>query len=201
MKTFVLFFFSLMSLSMLQSSSYSLSEYQGGKPGEVQILRDLVGKVITDPSENSYFPDSWSWTIKSGEIRYLSFEHETSNYDYYIALMTIHLKRREMPVDVKVVLQYKLTRGAWRFDQLKVQSITFPKQTNYASYVEIYMDYDFMPSLVVKNNSKMTLFVAGAYTTKGTYKRFCTELEPNKTSTIGIGPAPDKYEIHFAYKE
>lgn len=199
MKTLILFLVSLVSFSMPRSTF--IIETKGGKPLESQILRDLVGKVITDPSEDSYFPKNWSWTIKSGEIKYLSFIHETSNYDYYIALMTIHLKRREMPVDVKVLLQYKLYKGTWHYDQLTVQSLTFPKQQNYKSYVEIYMDYDFMPSLVVKNKSNMRLFVAGAYTTKSTYKRFCTEVEPGESNTIGIGPSPEKYEIHFAYRE
>lgn len=171
------------------------------KPLESQILKDLVGQVITDPSPNSYFPTTWSWTIKSGDISYLSFIHETDKSSYYIALMTIHLKRYQMPVDVKVVLQYQNKNSYWGLSDLQVQSITFPSQRNYASCVQIYMDYDFFPSLIVKNTCSCRLFIAGSYTDKGKQERFAVELEPNQESTIAVGPAPEKYSIHFAYRE
>jgi hypothetical protein len=89
--------------------------------------------------------------------------------------------------------------GDWK--DLQVQSIIFPSQRNYASCVQLYMDYDFFPSLVVKNTCNCRLFIAGSYVDKGKQDRFAVELEPDQESTIAIGPAPDKYSIHFAYRE
>lgn len=171
------------------------------KPLESQILKDLVGQVISDPSPDSYFPSEWTWTLKSGDISYLSYIHETVKSSYYVVLMTMHLKRYQMPVDVKVILTYYYNNGKWELGDLKVQSLTFPGQQNYASRVQIYMDYDFFPSLVVKNNSNYQLFIAGSYTVDGERHRFATELEPNEETVVAIGPEPDQFAIHFAYRE
>ena len=85
------------------------------KPLESQILKDLVGQVISDPSPDSYFPSEWTWTLKSGDISYLSYIHETVKSSYYVVLMTMHLKRYQMPVDVKVILTYYtiMASGNW----------------------------------------------------------------------------------------
>ena len=171
------------------------------KPLEAQILKDLVGQVVTDPSPDCYFPSGWSWTIKSGDISYLTFIHETAKSSYYVALVTMHLKRYQMPVDVKVVLTYYYNNGSWELGDMRVNSLTFPGQRNYASSVQIYMDYDFFPSLVVKNVSGYRLFIAGAYTANGEQERFAVELEPGEESAVAMGPAPDDYAIHFAYRE
>lgn len=177
-------------------SSFSLRN-----PPESQILQDLVGKVIIDPSPNSYFPISWSWTIKKGDISHLTTIHETIESNYYIALITIHLKRRQMPVDVKAIIQYRLVDKRWQYDKLIIQNLSFPPQQNYKSCINIYEDYDFVPSLMVKNSCNMTLFVAGSYMATGEPVRFCVELEPYQEEAIAIGPSINKYSIHFAYRE
>ena len=171
------------------------------KPLESQVIKDLWGQVIKDPSPNSYFPDGWSWTIKRGDIEYLTFINETVKPTYYVALVTIHLKRYQMPVDAKVVLTYMYNNNTWQLTNLQMSSLTFPSQRNYSSCVQIYMDYDFMPALVVKNTCGCLLFIAGAYGDNGKQQRFAVELDPNEESTIAIGPAPEKYSIHFAYRE
>lgn len=184
----------LFGLSIPYSSCFA-------KPLESQVIKDLVGQVISDPSPDSYFPSGWTWTIQSGDISYLTFIHEAEKSTHYVAILTMHLKRYQMPVDVKVILTYYNNNGRWNLGDLKVQSLTFPSQRNYASQVEMYMDYDFFPSLVVKNNSNYRLFIAGSYTDEGEQHRFAVELEPNDETAVAIGPAPDKYAIHFAYRE
>ena len=165
---------------------------------EEQIKRDLVGLVIRDPSPQSYFSKNWTWTIKPNEIIGLTISQESPTNDGYSVYATIHLKRRQMPVNVDVVIKYTKKR---QFAMLTVKKIYFPSQTDYSSCVDIYMDYDFFPSLVVKNKCNMTLFVAGAYTEKGEMNRFAIELDPYQETAIGVGPAPESYSIHFAYKE
>lgn len=172
------------------------------KPLEVQILKDLAGKVIKDPSPDSYFSEDWTWTLKQEDISYLTFIHESIERNlYYVSLMTIHLLRHNMPVDVKVILTYKYESGQWNYYEMRVQSITFPPQKNYAANVKMYMDYDFLPALVVKNNSSQFLFVAGYWMQNGEMTRFAVELEPRQKKTIAYGPAPDDYGVHFAYAE
>ncbi len=167
-----------------------------------QIKQDLVGLVIRDPSPNSYFPKDWTWTLKRNEITSVTIKNEVkTNSNQNNATVTIHLKRHQLSVDVDAVIRYRQTGSVWKYEGLTVQRITFPPQQDYRSYVKLYMDYDFMPSLMVKNTSGMALFVAGSYTTKGETTRFSAELEPYEEKRLGFGPSPDSYSIHFAYKE
>ena len=184
-----------------ESASLGVLVSYAAKPMESQILRDLDGQVITDPSPDSYFPSSWSWTIKLKDISYLTFIHETSQSSYYVAIATIHMKRHQMPVDVKVILTYMNNNNGWALSNMQVQSITFPSQRDYSSCVKMYMDYDFMPALVVKNTCNCKLFIAGAYVYDGETTRFAVELEPDEETTLAYGPAPQRYSIHFAYRE
>lgn len=196
----MLFGFAIPSIVLPNSTNCGAYSSCSAKPTEVQILKDLVGQVISDPSSDSYFPSDWSWTIKSKDIAYLTFLHERNESSYYVALVTIHLKRYQMPVDVKVVLTY-LKNNGWYLNDLTIQSLTFPSQRSYKSCVKIYMDYDFFPSLVVENTCNYRLFVAGSYSNEGREERFAVELEPYEKSTIAIGSEPDRYAIHFAYME
>ena len=167
-----------------------------------QIKQDLVGIVIRDPAPNSYFPKDWTWTLKRNEIADVTIKNEAKpSGSQYNATITIHLKRHQLSVDVDAIIRYRQAGGGWKYDGLTVQRITFPPQQDYSSNVNIYMAYDFMPSLMVKNTSGMALFVAGSYTTKGETNRFCAELEPYEEKMLGFGPSPDSYSIHFAYKE
>lgn len=192
----------------LNTSEGTTGEGTSGNPSvsylsRERVKQDLIGTVIKDPSPQSYFPSGWSWTLKEHEITNINFNQGGAMIanDCTTIKATLFLLRRQMKVNVDVVLKYKQINDVLKYDGLTVQKIYFPSQQDYSSYVKIYMDYDFMPSLVVKNTSNMTLFVAGSYTSKGETTRFSAELEAHESKTLGIGPTPDSYNVHFAYKE
>lgn len=202
-------FFILATLTVLAlTTSQTLGIEQHSNPTlysltKERIKQDLVGTVIQDPSPQSYFPSNWSWTLKEYEITHININQGGALIanDCTTIKATIFLLRRQMKVNVDVVLKYKLINDELRYDGLTVEKIYFPSQQDYSSYVRIYMDYGFMPCLIVKNTSDMTLFVAGSYTSKGETTRFSAELEPYESKTLGYGPTPDSYGVHFAYME
>ena len=57
-----------------------------------------------------------------------------------------------------------------------------------------------MPTFVLYNNSNMTLFVGGDWSSKAEPKRFGCIIEPNSSVSIAIGLI-NSYHIHFAYRK
>lgn len=75
-----------------------------------------------------------------------------------------------------------------------------PSQTDYSQYVRLEMDYDFMPTLVLHNNSNMTLFVGGDWSANAEPERFGCIIDPQSSASIAIGLI-NSYHIHFAYRK
>lgn len=82
----------------------------------------------------------------------------------------------------------------------RVTELTIPQQTDYSQYVEMEMDYDFIPALMLYNRSNMTLFIGGDYSSGDERSLFSAVIEPHSSKMIAFGNV-QYYHIHFAYKK
>lgn len=159
--------------------------------------KDIIGQVITAPSEDGYFPAEWEWKIERGEVyevQELSKRIDPSGYE--IITVLAHLHRGEVKIDVEMALKYS-TNG---LVSSRVTKLTIPQQTDYSQYVELEMDYDFMPALMLYNRSNMTLFVGGDYFSGSEASLFSAVVEPHSSEMIAVGNV-QYYHIHFAYEK
>ena len=165
-----------------------------------RIAQDLIGQVIYEPSGNGYFPEEWRWKIEKGEVLGVEILNTKVASNYSDISVLAHLKRGSMKVDAGMVLTYENKSYTSVLRSSRVTKLQIPQQTDYSDYVNLTMDYDFLPSLIAYNNSSVTLFVGGDYFDGNGKNYFGTIIEPNSKSTIAIG-AIKSYHIHFAYKK
>lgn len=161
------------------------------------LSEDIIGQVITAPSEDGYFPAEWEWKIERGEVyeaRELSKRTDPSGYE--IITVLAHLHRGEVKIDAEMILKYSQNGLV----SSRVTELTIPQQTDYSQYVELEMDYDFLPALVVYNRSNMTLFVGGDYSSENETSLFSAVVEPHSSATVVIGSI-QCYHVHFAYEK
>ena len=158
---------------------------------------DIIGQVITAPSEDGYFPSEWEWKIERGEVyevRELSRRTDPSGYEVITVLA--HLHRGEVKIDAEMILKYS-TNG---LESSRVTKLTIPRQPDYSQYVELEMDYDFIPALMLYNRSNMTLFVGGDYSSGDETSLFSAVIEPHSSKMIAFGNV-QCYHVHFAYEK
>lgn len=158
---------------------------------------DIIGQVITAPSEDGYFPAEWEWKIERGEVyevRELSKRTDPSGYE--ILTVLAHLHRGEVKIDAEMILKYSQNGLVTS----RVTELTIPQQTDYSQYVELDMDYDFLPALMLYNRSNMTLFVGGDYSSENEGSLFSAIIEPHSSKMIAFGNV-QCYHVHFAYEK
>lgn len=159
--------------------------------------KDIIGQVITAPSEDGYFPKDWSWTIESGEvIDVQKLSKRKDSYGSEEITILAHLHRGELKVDAEMILKYSQNGLA----SSRVTKLTIPRQHDYSQYVELEMDYDFLPALMLYNRSNMTLFVGGDYSSGSDKRLFGGIVEPHSSTMVAIGSV-DYYHVHFAYEK
>ena len=167
---------------------------------EIELADDLIGQIIYDPSENSYFPEDWSWTLQQGEVLGVDvLAHDVLQDSQNIRVLT-HLHRDAIKIDAELTMHYVKSGNGYILQSTTVNKFTLLPQTDYSQHVTLEMDYTFMPLLMLHNNSDMTLLVGGEWSSKSNSKRFITFVEPNSSETIAMG-AFTSYNIHFAYRK
>ncbi len=165
------------------------------------IAEDLVGQTLSAPSEDGYFPKDWRWKLENGEVldvQELNRRNDSSG-DEVITIIA-HLHRGAVKIDAEMILKYSKKGNGRKPISCRVSKITIPRQTDYSQYVELKMDYDFMPSLMLYNRSNMTLFVGGDYYSGNEKELFSAVVEAHSSEMIAIGSA-QSYHVHFAYEK
>ena len=188
------------SVHLVQSGN-SKSDNESANPyKEVELADDLIGQIIYDPSENSYFPEDWSWTIKQGEVLGVDVLARDFLQDCQNIRVLVHLHKDAIKIDAELTMHYVKSGNGYTLQSTTVNKFTLLPQTDYSQHVTLEMDYTFMPLLMLHNNSDMTLLVGGEWSSKSNSKRFITFVEPNSSETIAMG-AFTSYNIHFAYRK
>lgn len=158
---------------------------------------DIIGQTITAPSEDGYFPSDWKWRIEKGEVyevQELGKKVDSSGNE--LVTILAHLHRGELKIDAEMTLKYSKNGLV----SSRVTKLIIPQQQDYSQYVELEMNYDFLPSLMVYNRSNMTLFVGGEYSSKDETSLFSSIVEPHSSEMIVMGSI-QYYSVHFAYEK
>ena len=189
----------LMGIVLLLAAVHTTA-YAQNKQGFAQtIARDLVGQVITDPPQ-TYFPEEWQWPLKRGEVLSVDIKEAKNNSKKYAAIIVAHLKRGRLLINAKMHVRYHYNGKKWVLTMAQVKKLSVPKQKDYSQYVSLRMDYDFLPTFVLKNKCDKRLFVHLVYTDdNGNTERFTAIMEPYKDAPVFIGPSPSSYRVLFAY--
>lgn len=161
---------------------------------------DLAGLVIYEPSDNGYFPKSWSWKIKRSEVLSVDVLARDTFLDNLNIRVLAHLHRDALKIDAELIMHYVKNGNGYILHSSTVTKLIVPSQTDYSQYVRLEMDYDFMPTLVLHNNSNMTLFVGGDWSANAEPERFGCIIDPQSSASIAIGLI-NSYHIHFAYRK
>ena len=161
---------------------------------------DLTGLVIYEPSDNGYFPKSWSWKIKRSEVLSVDVLARDAFLDNLNIRVLAHLHRDALKIDAELIMHYVKNGTGYILHSSTVTKLIIPSQTDYSQYVRLEMDYDFMPTLVLHNNSNMTLFVGGDWSANAEPERFGCIIDPQSSASIAIGLI-NSYHIHFAYRK
>ena len=164
-----------------------------------KIARDLIGQVVTDPPQ-TYFPEEWKWTLEKGEIESVDIKKTKKDSKNYNAAIIAHLKRGLLKIDAKIFVKYQYDGKKWVLTKTEMKSLTIPKQKDYSHQVELYMDYDFLPALMLKNKGDKTLFVRVEAVSNGEKEYFSTIVEPYKETMVAMG-AVQSYKVLYAYKK
>lgn len=165
------------------------------------IADDLVGQVITAPSDDGYFPKEWRWEIENGEVlevKELNREKDQSGYE--VITIFAHLHKGSVKIDVEMILKYSQNGGRRVLTHSRTTKLIIPRQTDYSQCVELKMDYDFLPSLMLHNHSNMTLFVGGDYSSGEQRVLFSTIVKPLSSEMVAVGSIQN-YHVHFAYEK
>lgn len=183
---------------MIVSNAYAGSQKSNGFAQT--IARDLIGQVIADPSE-TIFPDGWQWRLERGEVLSVDIKKAQKKGKIYVAIIIAHLKRGHLLVDMKMYVKYQYNGKKWVLKETTMKALNIPKQKDYSQYVRLYMDYDFLPTLMLKNSSDKNLFVCvELQDSDGKLMRQSHIVEPIAETSVCIGVVSN-YRIVYAYQK
>lgn len=165
------------------------------------IARDLVGQVVSDPPQ-TYFPEEWRWKLERGEVLSVDIKKAQKNSQKYAAIIIAHLKRGQLLINAKMHVRYHYNGKKWVLTDTSVKVLNIPKQKDYSQYVSLRMDYDFLPSLMLKNSCDRNLFVrVEVLDNDGEYKYNSVIVEPYKEEPVCMLCSPQSYRVIYAYQK
>lgn len=190
----------LMGIVILLSAIHVNTYAQNKQSFAQTIARDLVGQVITDPPQ-TYFPEEWRWQLQRGEVLSVDVKEAKNNSKKYAAIIVAHLKRGHLLINAKMHIKYHYNGKKWILTMAQVKFLNIPKQKDYSQYVSLHMDYDFLPTLVLKNKCDRNLFVRVELLDNDDELKYMSVIvEPYKEASVCIG-APQNYRVIYAYQK
>lgn len=176
-------------------------------PTESVIATDLIGRRLSEGSENGYFSSDWRWTIEHGEIRSLRIVSQNVSADYCSFVVIMTLKSQDSPTKYHATVQvdYSLVNKRWVLTIVKSKGISVIKTKKYLDCISTKIDDDGwggVNCLKIKNNIDSSLLVGGVYRTNDSHKwhKFSLIIDGLKVMGVGgtfAGGSVVDYRIHF----
>lgn len=210
----------------IQEKKYDSRQTSGYQ--QTELSKDLIGQIIYDPNEESYFPKNWRLQIEEGDVIGVEELNSITDNDGNKRINALaHLQIGNLKIDAEIAMNYTLntndelisdiTNNNGRYTKtliiggedsnkktkkasIQVNKVIIPQQTDYSQFVEIKMNYDLLPALQIDNNSNHNLFVGGDYESENKVSLWAAIVEAHSSKLIGIG-TPKSYRVHFAYEK
>lgn len=168
-------------------------------PSVSVIQSDLIGRKLSEGTENGYFGSNWTYTIEPGEISGLKIFSRNNSNDYCSMVVTMILKKHSSPVRYKAVVQvdYSLVKKRWKLTLVKSKGIRVIKTNRYFDCITV--DIDLMNRLVVKNNIDSPLLVGGVYLVgySNEWKKFSVVVKGMQMVHVPYVYSAKEYRIDF----
>ena len=150
-----------------------------------EICMDLVGRSITEGTDDGYYHSDWKWTIKQGEIKkikVLSVRENTTKR--YTADVKIRLSRgeRSHAIDATLTVYYIYSNHGWEIQFVKSRGIKIVRTHRYDDCIRASLDYGGIQGnrVYLVNDCDITLEVGGkTYHEYGGWKTFSVRVSPH----------------------
>ena len=158
------------------------------KPGDNQIIVDLVGHSLSEGKSNGYYPQSWRWIIEENSIsdfKIISTEEDSKNR--YTILTTMRLCSDTRAYDTKAQISYILDDlHDWTIEFVQSKGMDIVKTHRYDDCVKCYISRGgLIGNLLAENNCEIALEVAGRELNhSGEWVTFCCIVPPHQQKVI-----------------
>lgn len=176
-------------------------------PTKSTISTDLIGRKLSEGTDNGYFTPEWRWTIEPGEISNMRILSQNTSDDYCSFVVVMTLKSQSSPTKFHATVQvdYSLSNKRWKLVLVKSKGIRVVKTDKYLDCISTKIDDDGwggVNCLKIKNNIDSSLLVGGVYRISDSHewRKFSLIIDGLKVmgigGTFGGGNVVD-YRIHF----
>lgn len=175
-------------------------------PTTKTIVADMVGRRLSEGTENGYFYPEWRWTVEEGEIIEIKILSKNISSDCCSFVVDLILKARSCPTKYKaiVTVDYYLENNNWKLMVAKSNSISIVKTGKYLDCINTKLTEESFgrpkPLLQIKNNIDSRLIVGGIYRPCGSaeWKRFSKKVDGLSYDLVGmLLEGVDEYRIEF----
>lgn len=171
------------------------------------ISTDLIGRKLSEGTDNGYFKPDWRWTIEPGEISDMRVLSQSTTDDYCSFVVAMTLKNQSCPTKYHATVQvdYSLTNNKWMLVLVKSKGIRVVKTDKYLDCISTKIDDDGWGGancLKIKNNIDSSLLVGGVYRIGDSHEWRKFSLIIDGLTVMGIGGVFGggnviDYQIHF----
>ena len=176
-------------------------------PTKATIATDLIGRKLSEGTDNGYFSPDWRWTIEPGEISGMKIQSQSISDDYCSFVVSMYLQSQASLTKYYATVQvdYSLKKNKWTLILVKSKGVNVVKSGKYLDCIStnIVGNERYM-YLRIKNNVDSSILVGGIIRIKGTseWQKFSLTIEGLEEVKVDssispyYGPVVD-YQIHF----
>lgn len=193
------------SLLLLSADSFAASNVP--IPTKDVIAKDLVGRKLSEGTDNGYFTSDWSWTIEQGQISNLTILSKSVTEDYCSFVVVMTLKRPLSPIRYNATVQvdYSLENKKWKPLLVKSKGVKVVNTGKYFDCISSKIDKSGWRScLIIKNNIDSPLLVGLLIRKENSseWEKFSVTIDGLKEVMVGAGYGGVRaevidYRIHF----
>ena len=178
-------------------------------PTKAIIATDLIGRKLSEGTDNGYFPSDWSWAIEAGQISDLYILSRSVSEDYCSFVVFMTLQRYLCPTKYNATVQvdYSLLNNKWTPILVKSKGIRVVDSGKYSDCISLKLEESYggwTNYLKIKNNIDSPLLVGGLIRINDSseWEKFSVTINGLEESMVGMGCGNVRgsvvnYRIHF----
>lgn len=197
----------IVSLSIFNLSAKDKTKSTIPIPTKTVLTSDLIGRQLSEGTDNGYFPSDWLWTIEEGQISDFKIITKKVESDYCSFNVIMKLKTRSCPTKYTAVVQmdYMLKNNRWHISMVSSKGVSVVKTNRYNKCIVTKVEDDGwggVDCLKIKNNTDTPLIVGGEFLTNypTQWNKFSVVVPGLKVMSVGGvfgGGNVVDFRIHF----